>query len=207
MRRVRTAELRRRELIDAVLSILSTEGWDKLTVKRVAALSHVAPGAMPHFLGSKNDMIAAAIDHHYRVCRERDHNFISATASPVSKLWAWFETTAFPRGNVKEEWALWLCMWGRIPFDESVRRGLAPVYQEHVNVLQTIIEEGTSRGYFEPVSDVSATADQLVAIIDGLMMRHLLDSEFPEERVRSLVGSFIKGALGLAADRPSRSPQ
>jgi AcrR family transcriptional regulator len=191
------APIRRQELIDAVLAIVSTEGWDGLTVRRVSALSGVAPGAIPHFLGTKADMVSEAIAHAFRIYQERVLNAIAAASTPTAKLIAWLDATVSPTADKDEEWGFWLAMWGRVPFDESIRSSLAPVYRVHATELADVVNAGIKAGDFRDAVDPAVFADQLIALLDGMVMRCRLDDMITPAYVRAVAATFIDQELGL----------
>lgn len=191
MARTITAQARRLDLIDAILKILSTEGWDRLTVRHVAAESHVSPGAMPHFLGTKREMVTEAIRHGFRVYQDRIQGAVADASTPDRQLDQWLTSTVSDSADTDDEWGFWLCMWGRIPFDESIRQDLAPVYRVHAATVKQIIIDGMAAGVFRPALDPGILGDQFVALVDGLMMRCRLDPEMSPERVRTNVSAFV----------------
>jgi TetR/AcrR family transcriptional regulator, transcriptional repressor of bet genes len=182
---------RRHELIDAVLHILSTEGWDKLTVRRVAAQSRVSPGAMPHFLGTKAEMVNEAIRFGFRLYQDRLRRAIAGSRPAPTKLRDWLDATVSPTADTDAEWGFWLCMWGRVPFDESIRRDLAPVYRVHASAVEQVLLDGIADGTLRTEIEPRVLSDQLVALVDGLMLRCRLDPEFTPKRVRQIVEAFL----------------
>jgi TetR/AcrR family transcriptional repressor of bet genes len=54
--------IRQEELLDAVVGIITTKGVAGLTVADVAKLAGTQPSKVHHYLGSREEMIAAAID-------------------------------------------------------------------------------------------------------------------------------------------------
>lgn len=185
-------DLRRKQIVDAVLKILSTEGWDQLTVRHVAEESKVSTGAMPHFLGTKQEMVTAAIRHQIHVGQKNIRSKISGTVSPKEKIYRWVDTVVQPDADVNPNWGFWLCMWGRVPFDPGLRRDLAPVYNSHASMLGQMIADGVADKQFKQDIDVDDTADQLVALVDGLILRCRMDVEYTPERIRKIIDSYIK---------------
>lgn len=205
MARTVTAEARRQDLIEAILKILSTEGWDRLTVRRVSAESHVSPGAMPHFIGTKGEMVTEAIRHGFHAYQERIQGAVSQASTPATRLDQWLDATVSDTADTDDEWGFWLCMWGRIPFDEAIRQDLAPVYRVHAATVKQIILDGVASGSFSPALDAGTLSDQLVALIDGLMMRCRLDPEMTPTRVRASVCGFVDAAVVGGAAGPAKT--
>jgi AcrR family transcriptional regulator len=56
------ADIRRAELIDAVVGCIATKGVAATTVVEVAQLAGTQPSKVHHYLGSRDEMIAAAIE-------------------------------------------------------------------------------------------------------------------------------------------------
>jgi TetR/AcrR family transcriptional regulator, transcriptional repressor of bet genes len=196
MPKVGVAPIRRRALIDAVLGILSNEGWEALTVRRVSALSDVSVGAIPHFLGTKGEMVAAAIEYGYQRYQRRIMVAVAKAPDAFAKVTTWIDMTISPTANTDEEWGFWLALWGRIPFEPSLRKQLAPVYRAHSTTMADVVRGGIDDGSFCCDIDASEFADQLVAMIDGLMVRCRMDPGFTPKYARELISTFVEDRLG-----------
>jgi TetR/AcrR family transcriptional repressor of bet genes len=62
MGRPSLVEIRRAELLDAVVGCIATHGVSGTTVAAVAQLAGTQPSKVHHYLGSREEMIAASID-------------------------------------------------------------------------------------------------------------------------------------------------
>lgn len=199
MPRPTVAPVRRTQIVDAVVEILSTEGWDGLTLRRISEVSGLSNGAMSHFAGRKGEMVAEATRRHFKQYIERTEAVMEGGA-PYERLEKWIHDIVAPGEENEREWACWLALWGRAPFDPLIQEELAQVYGTHSSRLAEIIREGIAGGQFAPC-DPEHVADETVALIDGLAMRRIVDPEsVPPERVRSIAQRHLDAALRPQTD-------
>lgn len=187
--------MRRSQVIDAVIEILSKEGWEGLTVRRISEVARMSNGAMVHFVGNKDEMIGAATRRHYERYLERTETALS-DGSPYERLRT-LVTDIIASGTANyDEWACWLALWGRAPFDPTMRTELRRVYSRHSARLADIVREGVAAGQFRSTTDPRIMADQVVALIDGLAMRRVMDPKaHSPQRVQRMVMDYIDQQL------------
>jgi AcrR family transcriptional regulator len=184
------APIRRAQVVEAVLHLLATEGWESVTLRRVTELSGVSAGAITHFLGKKESMVAAAVHQGYRNYEARMSRVLETDATPEEKLTAWVSDIISP--STEREWAFWVGLWGRAPFDETIRDELREVYRAHSSKLAELIRQGVEEGHFRGELDPEHVADQVVASVDGLAMRALIDPErFTFRYARKVVDELL----------------
>lgn len=59
---VKDAEVRRRELLDAALSLFTAQGYDRTSIEQITDAVGVSKGNFYHYFGSKQDLLEALMD-------------------------------------------------------------------------------------------------------------------------------------------------
>lgn len=191
MARPSVATERRSQIVKAVIEILSRDGWDGLTLRRISEVSTLSNGAVSHFAGRKEEMIAEAVRRHYEAYSQRAQE-VMAEGTPFERLENWVRDIVAPGEENEFEWACWIALWGRAPFEELISSELKLVYRTHAQRLAAVIREGVAAGEFSLSRPVETVADEAVALVDGFALRRLVDPDvFPPERVRELILRFL----------------
>jgi AcrR family transcriptional regulator len=177
-----------------------------VTLRRVTEVSGISAGAITHFLGSKDAMVAAAVTRAYRDYEARMEAILDSDMDPPDRLASWISDIISPATG--GEWSLWVGLWGRAPFDARIRYELGNVYKAHSRHLARLIDDGIASGHFRE-GDAGVAADQLIAMVDGLAMRVLLDTAACSfEYARTVVDTFLgTSVLRDSRPSPSSSPQ
>lgn len=195
MARPTVAPERRAQIVRAVIEILCEEGWDGLTLRRISEVSGLSNGAVSHFAGRKEEMIAEAVRRHYAGYRRRAEE-VTEGGTPQEQIENWVNVIVAPGPENQREWACWAALWGRAPFDEAIESELKIVYRLHSRSLALVIEDGVASGDFHPSRPAAEIADDCVAMIDGLALRRTVDPKaFPPSRVRNQTLRFLNQEL------------
>jgi len=86
-----------------------------VTLRRVTEVSGISAGAITHFLGSKDAMVAAAVTRAYRDYEARMEAILDSDMDPPDR--AGFLDLRHHFARDWGEWSLWVGLWGRAPFD------------------------------------------------------------------------------------------
>lgn len=177
--RRKTAEARKRELIEAGIQCLGNGGISAFTIDNICREARVSRGLINHHFRTKEDLllqIYAAMTAHLV------ESFPSDVAEHVLRhvIDSNFDASTFRRSNLRA----WLTVWGEIATNSELRALHEQRYQKYkfriANALE-VIARRDDRG-FEPES----LARQLIAMIDGLWLEYCLHSEdFSLEDARS----------------------
>lgn len=183
-------QARRREIIEATWELIAEQGIDNVSVRDIAkAASYAAPGALNHYFGSKDQLLAAA---YQLVCDRTDERIAEVTAGrsglEALELMCGEIVPADPLTRVEARVAL--SFWQRAQHEEALRSigrtALASWKQQIVGHL----EAATAGGEIRPVAP-SLVADQLIALMMGLHVTSMLDGEL-RQGTRQLVAAHIE---------------
>ncbi|GAA3754291.1 AcrR family transcriptional regulator [Spinactinospora alkalitolerans] len=183
-------QARRREIIEATWELIAEQGIDNVSVRDIAkAASYAAPGALNHYFGSKDQLLAAA---YQLVCDRTDERIAEVTAGRTGlealELMCGEIVPADPLTRIEARVAL--SFWQRAQHEEALRSigrtALASWKQQIVDYL----EAATADGEIRPAAP-SLIADQLIALMMGLHVTSMLDEEFRQGTLQ-LVAAHIE---------------
>jgi AcrR family transcriptional regulator len=186
----KSPEVRRQEILEALIAVATVRGLDGITVRDVAQHAKVAPGLIHHYFPSLDELLTTAFgewaDHSLRRTLREAENvsprmalaLLVADTTPEQRLWSDALSTACRSDLLKKR-----------------ARDLSISYRDHVEAL---IRTGVGDGTFT-CADPRATAWRVILILDGLVpMVHVLGLIALLE-VPSIIGPVIESELGLAA--------
>lgn len=162
---------RRRAIADAAVDVIAGGGLDTAGLREVARRAEVTTGALTHYFASKDALLAAAYETVMTGLALRQ-----AATPPAGDPAAFAETLAdfLPLdARSAREWRVWLAFSARAVADPE----LAARHRAH---YATIVARLAAQ---RPGPDAAAFADALVALVDGVALRVLLEpDEWPRAR-------------------------
>jgi hypothetical protein len=95
------------------------------------------------------------------------------------------------------EWGLWLELWSRAARRPELREVAARLYARYDAWIAEVVEAGIAAGEFAP-SDARAVVQRLVAAIDGVGLRVLVDDPAMKlGHARRLIVEGLAAELGI----------
>jgi AcrR family transcriptional regulator len=181
---------RRAQILEATVRVISARGADDARLVDVAEAAGVSVGAIQHHFGSRATLLAAA----FRALNDRTHADYQAIARgdtpPLERLVALLRlgVCGADGDELDHEWAVWLEYWSTANRDPRLRAEAADIYEKWREPFREAIVQGIACGKLHPQSPVEDILDRLVAQIDGLALRAMLEPErLPIERVLELL--------------------
>lgn len=158
---------------DAAIRVIVTQGFDVVSVRKVAQEAGLAHGTVQYYMGTKNQLLEKALLRSTARQHERVQN-LQLPADPLERL-----TTALlellPIGEVqREDSTLWITMGAAA----STRSGLAKLYQQELatfqdRLTQALIAWHSTGDLGVATEDIPRTARLLTAFINGLTLDYL----------------------------------
>lgn len=195
MPKVGMARIRRQQLIDAFVRIVGSEGWEGLTIRRVSEEAGVSTGIVAHYFGDKQSLVAQAIERAYQSFLDDVFQAVHAQQTARGKLLALLRGMVPPAGKPTPGWNFWIAVWGRAPFDPSIRQVLQQVYANYMDLLVDIVQLGMQSGEFRPTVDARTAALRYIALLDGLAIHSKLDPALTPVAVRRHLAAYWSQVL------------
>jgi len=141
---------RRNEILDAVLRLVYSKGYEKMTIQDILDQLHMSKGAFYHYFDSKADVLEALVER--MVVEQVEPLLLSVVQDPhltaLEKLQRYFDTAVRWKTSEKALMLQLLSVWYS---DENAlaRQKMLSLMVRHVTPLfMEIINQGTREGTF-----------------------------------------------------------
>lgn len=147
-------------MADAVLAVIVADGFEGVSVRKVAALAGVSIGAVQHHFPTKDSMLAAAMDRAAQRFRDRLAERMSEDMSPADALHAL--AVALLSADDRDVSVAWMLRLARAAVHEPTAQRHRSDWAEIARWLQELIAAAA------PTVDAAGAATELLALLDGL---------------------------------------
>jgi TetR/AcrR family transcriptional regulator, transcriptional repressor of bet genes len=184
-------------LLDALVAVLVEEGFEGVSVRKVAARAGVSIGAVQHHFPTKDVMLAAAMDRASAEFEQRLTARVPADATAEQALRAVVDELLGLGPERRTASVVWLARLARASVDEATRRTHARDWQQVEDLLSGLLQ--ATRPDLGPDRS-REDAGLLLALLDGLAMAALTEPDrMPPERAERLVAGFLDDIVATAS--------
>lgn len=198
-----SAEQRREQFIEAAIRVMSKEGLERATTRRIAEEAEAPQGAFHYLFDDKNQMltevvaaITLQVEQVLRTAVDPERGLAAAIEDGVRAFWRHvvsddglqlmqYELTIFAR---RTEGFEWLAAWQ---------------YGRYVAAVQDVFGAAAAAEGLSPAIGIDGLARFLVAAVDGLVIQYEVHHD-AEQSERDLE-HVIRAAMLLAECHPSTS--
>jgi AcrR family transcriptional regulator len=192
-------EERRRQILDAALTVFSCQGYHATNVSDVAAQAGVSQGTIYWYFDSKEELFTAAMLSVFADFGQEALASLEVCETASEKLRALGRRMEDFVGRVEGIFIMFLGYWASSSSREEAGRFWVDVLVEYKDIIVEIIEEGVRNGEFRPV-DAEALVWALMAAYDGLAAYMMLMPDIDVGRVsQALVETLLTGLTGDGA--------
>jgi AcrR family transcriptional regulator len=165
----------RERILDAAINRIAADGIDGVRIARIAMDAGVSTALIHYHFETREALLAEALEHSfYRAGDTR-------TEGP-QRLRDMIDQCLPLPGEQEQDWVLWVELWLRAVRHPELRPTAAELYARMHDWFRDAIEAEY------PELDADATADRILALIDGYGIRALLgDPGMPLQRAREAV--------------------
>lgn len=147
---------------DAVLRVLVAEGFEGVSVRKVAALAEVSIGAVQHHFPTKDAMLAGAMDRASARFLARLGECLTAEMSAAQRLETLAVALVCPEPGDRDISVAWLLRLARAAVDEQTAIRHRQDWSRMSRWLADLIAAAA------PGVDADSAAVELLALLDGL---------------------------------------
>lgn len=147
---------------DAVLRVLVAEGFEGVSVRKVAALAEVSIGAVQHHFPTKDAMLAGAMDRASARFLARLGECLTAEMSAAQRLETLAVALVCPEPGDRDISVAWLLRLARAAVDEQTAIRHRQDWSRMSRWLADLITAAA------PGVDADSAAVELLALLDGL---------------------------------------
>ncbi|MCS4535424.1 TetR family transcriptional regulator [Corynebacterium sp. HS2168-gen11] len=170
-------------ILDAAITLIVSQGFDNVSVRKVAAATGVAAGTVQYFMGTKEQLLIKALLRSVGRQVERIKSLdLPENLSPRERLILILQEL-LPIGEIQREDAvLWIVMSAAA----STREKLAATYLEVLKIFQTEVTTGI-QSHLETLKEshhngtafsaewIQQTARLITALVNGLTVDYIND--------------------------------
>jgi AcrR family transcriptional regulator len=182
-------EARRNIILDAAECCFKTRGFHQTSIKDICTAGGFSPGALYIYFSSKEALIEGLIARQMSQACEMLENLpdqpdLIGTIVDLPGAWA---SDARANGNMSINADI---------LSEALRNPrIAKILEENSDELEliydTAVQAAQRRGDFAEELDSDAVSSLLIALSDGLMMRHLINPQFDSGPIQELLRKLL----------------
>lgn len=176
----RIGDQRRREILTAASSCFARKGFHQTSIADICATAEMSPGSLYRYFRSKEEIIRAMVEEERRESAELLDDLAKVADVPagVSALFVdVLGTFADPNVNA---------MHAEITSEALRNPEIASIVREGDGAtrlaLAELIQRGQANGSLDSSLDASATAEILIALLDGLWWRQAMRPDADPKR-------------------------
>ncbi|WP_247002047.1 TetR/AcrR family transcriptional regulator [Halosolutus gelatinilyticus] len=191
-------------IMEATVWVLAEEGYQGLTLRKVAERAGKNRGLVHYYFDSKDDLLRSLLDHVLEGTKRLMG--IDDEDAPSEKLWTVLEFQAYGPGGVAEHGRHYHIAIHQLQalavHDPKLRKRFTRNHTYLVDLTAEIIAEGIEDGTFRSI-DPEKAAVFLLAAIDGARNQDLsLDTDSARDTTLETIAWFESELLGVS-DRPN----
>ncbi|SHN52104.1 transcriptional regulator, TetR family [Geodermatophilus obscurus] len=180
-------------LLDCVLDLLVAEGYEGISIRRVAAAAGVSIGAVQHHFATKDALLAAAMDRISQQFQERLDRRIAPGAGPPEVLRAVADELVSTGAERRPASVIWLVRMARAAVHEPTAEVHRREWQQVEDLLALLIATARPDLAEQAVRD---EATVLLALLDGLAGAVAVEpARVPADRAEALVARHLDALL------------
>lgn len=192
----KSAERRRRDLIDATIAVMQRKGMGEATSRDVTRTAGVSAGLVHHYFETFDDLLATAFEEVADADLRRVREAIADIADPVERLDVLIEEFA-PEGD-DWQYQVWLDVWSVSARHPTLLRAAQRRNDEWQQLMADLFRDGIASGDFN-CSNAEAAAWRILALLDGMAIQTVAQqTTLP----RSLLHGWVRDAALIEAGLP-----
>ena len=206
-RRLRHRESLRRDILDAATALFADEGYERVTMRRIAERIEYSPTTIYLHFTDKNELLAAVCAETFRELAGRLQRLQASSLSPLAYLRDALRAYVEFGLEYPHQYRVAFLMPGAEATAESIERSPA---RQVIDLLRQGLEVSADNGDLH-VPDAATAAQALWAAVHGLTSALITMEGFPFSSraalTDQLVGTLISGLRSTASVRraPVRS--
>ncbi|MFJ2865500.1 TetR/AcrR family transcriptional regulator [Kitasatospora sp. NPDC087314] len=192
-------DARRLEVSEGVWRVLSSRGFEGLTLRAVAAELGASTGLLTHYFPSKRALLSHALEELDRRSGSRPRRAAPADGAPVppaglARLRAALLDILPLDGAAAADNRIWVGSWDVALAEPELAAAHAGRYARSREALAAHVADAQRLGELPAEADAAALAAGAQAFVLGLVVQALFaPAEFPSERQAALLDAHLAG--------------
>lgn len=190
-------DVRREEILAATVAQVQQSGFASVRVADVAHALGVSSGLVFYHFGTKDQLLAAALEHAVNADLARLARTLSRAKDPVDAVRRALAIYS-PQGSAPG-WTIWVDAWAESLRSQEMREVSRRLDIKWKDALQAAITDGVAGGDFR-CADPEGTAWRLSALLDGLAVQVLVHRTLTKRELATWLRQAAAHELGIAPD-------
>lgn len=190
----RTVEVRREEILAATVEEVRVRGMDQTRVRDVAARVGVSSGLVFYHFDTRENLLAAALEHAVNLDLARLRRALGRAGTPVERLQRVLRSYG-PTGSAPG-WTLWIDAWSHALRHPPTRAMLRTLDDRWRETLVEVIEDGVEAGGLR-CPDPRTSVARIGALLDGLTVAVLVYGTVSRKQLRTWMWEIVAHEAGL----------
>jgi TetR/AcrR family transcriptional regulator, regulator of biofilm formation and stress response len=161
---------RRRQLIDATIGVIATHGVEGVTTRRIAEAAEAPLASIHYTFGSKEELLSSAVEQLLDDLSAEVHEAVARAESLTEAL----RTVMATVGDLLDQ-PRYVLLMADIPGLDSDR--MLEAWRRYQRMGPELIADVVSRSGEQLALPVEQVGRLVIAAIDGVLERHLIDDD------------------------------
>jgi AcrR family transcriptional regulator len=180
-------------LLDVVVDLLVADGYEGISIRRVAAAAGVSIGAVQHHFATKDALLAAAMQRISEQFQERVQGRIGAGTAPGPALRAVADGLLGAGEDERAGTVVWIARLARA----AVHEPTAQVHRREWAEVEDLLARLLAAARPDRAATARDDAGALLALLDGLATAQAVEpARMGAERARALLAEHLDRLLG-----------
>jgi len=172
---------RRMEIIEAARACFLRSGFHQTTTDEICHEASITPGGLYHYFSSKDELIAAVVEHSAETATEHMRSLIAGaddTESAFRQVAGFFFDTMQQDKDIDNATRLEIEIWAEALMNDKLATTGQAAWKLRQDWLEALVQRGIDDGVYDAkVVDAGAMSSLLMAIYIGLRVGRLLGGE------------------------------
>ena len=169
--RTRIRDIRRRELVEATMEVISELGFEKATIADISKRAGFSMGYLHHHFRNKDEILLETKRVYYGDMRQYLINTITPVSDPRTRLRIIIDANFRPEQFTPQNAYTWVSFIARVPFNTEYRRFQNIVTRRlHSNLLFNLKQ-------LLPSEKAEAATDKLITLLHGYWVQFGIDGD------------------------------
>ena len=161
-------------LLEAALQLIWEESLGAASVDAICAKAEVRKGSFYHFFKSKEELVAAALEAHFKTARVDFDRIFSPSVAPIDRLRGFFDLMVRKQQmKLEKPGRVVGCPYASVAVacsgaDKLVHDAIQEILATWRKYFETALRDGAADGTI-PVKDIPATVETMFDYIEGAM--------------------------------------
>lgn len=193
------SEERKTQILTAATKVFTKHGFSEARMDDIVAESGLSKGALYWYFESKYAIIISILDQIFDWETSHMRDLLEEEASAPKKMELFFESSIKDLERMKPLMPIFFDFWSLSVRKKNINRAIKRYYQQFLDLIEPIIQQGIDQGEFQPV-DAGAAAVALGAMFEGtiLFLIYFPDTIDIEKQFRFNINLAMEGLLNTS---------